>query len=102
MPITIVPKSETQCYIDYSGDNFGEYLDFTSLLGDVKSRDFDSLERRWYCDKADGRRILQKIRAPFYGNCLKLKPYQYQREALVFTSEENTCGVIQLPCGAGR
>lgn len=102
MSIDIVPRNDRECYIDYSGNSFSEYLDFASLLGDVKSRDFDSSEKRWYCNKEDARRMNQKIRARFLGNDLKLSPYQYQREALVFTSEETTHGIIQLPCGAGK
>ena len=82
-------------------DDFEEFLDFTALLGEVKEKAFDRRKLSWYCSETEAKKINDKLNNQDIGNNMKLKPYGYQRQAIAYCLEHK-CGLICLPCGAGK
>lgn len=99
--VKLEPRNEEERYISFVGGTEEEYLKFTDALGTVESRNFDPAEGKWYCDRVDAVRINDLMNNPHVGDCMKLKPYGYQRQAIAFCIRDGA-GLIKLPCGAGK
>lgn len=99
--IRLTPKNDNESYIEYEGGTDEEYMEYTSMLDSVKSRDFDAAVGKWHCGRIDAIRIHDKLNNPGVGDCMKLKPYGYQRQAIAFCIEHGY-GLMRLSCGAGK
>ena len=99
--IQLRKRNSTEYYIDYQGDSLKDYMRFTAFLSDVPSRKFDEKEGAWYCAANDAQHIQDKLDNLGVGNGMKLKPYDYQRQAIAFCCKHGF-SLVHLPCGAGK
>lgn len=97
--IRLTPRDEKTYYIEC--DDKSVFADFMANLGVVTSKRFDEDIGKWYCDRIDAQRINDQMNYKGVGDCLKLKPYGYQRQAIAFCIQ-NGYGLVRLPCGAGK
>ena len=94
-------KNGEYYYIKYTGNSIPEYMKYAKFLSSLPEKYYDEKEKSWYCRSVEAQKIGDKLNNPETGELLKLKPYDYQRQAIAFCSDKGY-GVIQLPCGAGR
>lgn len=99
MPVILKPRRDGSYFIEYQSDPESSFLDFTALLADVESRYWDG--RHWSCNRVDAQKIQDRLNNIATGSELKLKPYNYQRQAIAYC-EQHDSGLIRLPCGAGK
>lgn len=99
--IELAERDANNYFIQYTGSDKKEFLDFTCQLGLVKSRFFDYHKSCWCCGRIEARKIYDNMNNKEIGNKLKLKPYGYQRQAIKFCIDHGS-GLICLPCGAGK
>ena len=99
--IKLTKKNNAAYYIDYDGNNLEDYLEFAKYLSTAPSRSFDDHVLKWYCSNVDAQKIQDELNNRDIGSMMKLKPYNYQRQAIAFCIKQS-CGIIHLPCGAGK
>lgn len=99
--IRLIKRNDTEFYIDYDEDDVEGYLEFTAYLSSASSRNFDERMLKWYCNSVDAQKIQDELDNRDVGGMMKLKPYNYQRQAIAFCIKQS-CGIIHLPCGAGK
>ena len=94
-------KNGEYYYIKYTGNSIPEYMEYAKFLSSLPEKFYDEKKKSWYCSSVEAQKINDKFNNPETGELLKLKPYDYQRQAIAFCSDKGY-GIIQLPCGAGK